>query len=72
MAEGPGVTKIAKLLYTQRRLLPRQGAPRADSEAHAGALSPPYVAPGREWHACSLQTALGAIGQAIDNEKALP
>ena len=30
------------------------------------------VAPGREWHACSLQTALGATGQAIDNEAALP
>ena len=35
-------------------------------------LLPREVAPGREWHACSLQTALGAIGQAIDNEKALP
>ncbi len=28
------------------------------------------VARGREWHACSLQTALAAIGQAIDSENA--
>ena len=37
----------------------------------AHCLLPREVAPGREWHACSLQTALGAIGQAIDSEKAL-
>ena len=33
-------------------------------------ILPREVAPGREWHACSLQTALGAIGQAIDSDKA--
>ena len=36
----------------------------------AHCLLPREVAPGREWHACSLQTALGTIGQAIDSEKA--
>ena len=36
----------------------------------AHCLLPREVAPGREWHACSLQTALGAIAQAIDSEKA--
>ena len=33
-------------------------------------LLPREVAPGREWHACPLQTALGAIGPAVDDEKA--
>ena len=33
-------------------------------------LLPREVAPGREWHACSLLTALAPIGQAIDDEKA--
>ena len=28
------------------------------------------VAAGEEWHTCSLQTALAAIGQAIDNDNA--
>ena len=36
----------------------------------AHCLLPREVAPGREWHARSLQTALGTIGQAIDSEKA--
>ena len=31
-------------------------------------LLPPEVAAGKEWHACSLQTALAAIGQAIESE----
>ncbi len=39
-------------------------------EMLASCLLPREVAPGREWHACSLQTALAAIGQAIDDEKA--
>ena len=33
-------------------------------------LLPVEVAKGREWHACSLQTALAAIGHAIDGENA--
>ena len=33
-------------------------------------LLPVEVAKGREWHACSLQMALGAIGHAIDGENA--
>ncbi len=33
-------------------------------------LLPVEVAKGREWHACSLQTALAAIGQAIENDNA--
>ena len=36
----------------------------------AHCLLSPEVAKGGEWHACSLQTALAAIGQAIDSEKA--
>ena len=33
-------------------------------------LLPREVAAGTEWHACSLQTALRAIGHAIDGENA--
>ncbi len=33
-------------------------------------ILPVEVAKGREWHACSLQTALAAIGHAIDGESA--
>ncbi len=33
-------------------------------------LLPREVAAGTEWHACSLQTALATIGQAIDSENA--
>ena len=36
----------------------------------AHCLLPREVAAGTEWHACSLQTALAAIGQAIDSENA--
>ena len=32
-------------------------------------LLPSEVAAGKEWHACSLQTALAAIGQAIESEQ---
>ena len=32
-------------------------------------LLPPEVAAGKEWHARSLQTALGAFGQAIESEQ---
>ena len=32
-------------------------------------LLPPEVAASKEWHACSLQTALAAIGQAIESEQ---
>ena len=32
-------------------------------------LLPPEVAAGKEWHACSLQTALAAIGQAIESDQ---
>ena len=39
-------------------------------EMLAYCLLPREVAKGREWHACSLQTALAAIGQAIDSENA--
>ena len=37
-------------------------------ETLAYCLLPIEVAKGREWHACSLQPALAAIGQAIDSE----
>ena len=36
----------------------------------AHCLLPREVAAGTEWHACSLQMALAAIGQAIDSENA--
>ena len=39
-------------------------------EMLAYCLLPREVAAGTEWHACSLQTALAAIGQAIDSENA--
>ena len=44
----------------------------SDIAARSDALqkSPVEVAKGREWHACSLQTALAAIGHAIDSENA--
>ena len=32
-------------------------------------LLPPEVAAGKEWHACSLQTALAAVGQAIESDQ---
>ena len=32
-------------------------------------LLPSEVAAGKEWHACSLQTAMAAIGQAIESDK---
>ena len=35
-------------------------------------LLPKEVAAGTEWHTCSLQTALAAIGQAIDEEASQP
>ena len=35
-------------------------------------LLPREVAAGTEWHTCSLQTALAAIGQAIDEEASQP
>ncbi len=35
----------------------------------AHCVLPREVAPGREWHACSLQSASGTIGQAIDSEE---
>ena len=39
-------------------------------EMLAYCLLPREVARGREWHTCSLQTALAAIGQAIESENA--
>ena len=39
-------------------------------EMLAYCLLPREVAAGTEWHTCSLQTALAAIGQAIDHENA--
>ena len=39
-------------------------------EMLAYCLLPREVAAGTEWHACSLQTALAAIGHAIDSENA--
>ena len=39
-------------------------------EMLAYCILPVEVAKGREWHACSLQTALAAIGQAIENDNA--
>ena len=39
-------------------------------EMLAYCLLPREVAAGTEWHTCSLQTALAAIGQAIDRENA--
>ena len=39
-------------------------------EMLAYCLLPREVAAGTEWHACSLQTALAAIGQAIESEEA--
>ena len=39
-------------------------------EMLAYCLLPVEVAKGREWHACSLQTALAAIGHTIDGESA--
>ena len=39
-------------------------------EMLAYCLLPFEVAKGKEWHACSLQTALAAIGHAIDSKKA--
>ena len=32
-------------------------------------LLPSEVAAGKEWHGCSLQTALAAVGQAIESEQ---
>ena len=39
-------------------------------EMLAYCLLPREVGSGREWHTCSLQTALAAIGHAIDSENA--
>ena len=39
-------------------------------EMLAYCLLPREVARGREWHTCSLQVALSAIGQAIENDNA--
>ena len=39
-------------------------------EMLAYCLLPREVAAGTEWHTCSLQTALAAIGQAIENDNA--
>ncbi len=71
-AEGPGLQRSQSFYIRSVASFEGKGhlEPKVRQMLSHCAL-PRDVASGREWHACSLQTALGAIGQAIDSEKAL-